>query len=161
MKKTNWIYPCQKLAKTFWLPRYQNVQQQIHIANIRRFFTVQTTLSMWITINDVNQHELDKTTAILKKRIKDKIRNTGLAFFKKESIVDVHTGKITRRNYQYLTVEITHFVTTGMIYDKENVVAITQPFYLDVIDNELMRIEEWTIIKKKNEKNNSEEYLVI
>jgi hypothetical protein len=52
-------------------------------------------------------------------------------------------------------------VTTGMIYDKENVVAITQPFYLDVIDNELMRIEEWTIIKKKNEKNNSEEYLVI
>lgn len=148
MRKTNWIYPDQKLARTYSLPKYMNVRQQVHIPNVKRFFTVQTDLTMWITLTDVNQHELDRTIGILKKNIKDLVRNTNWSFFKKESIVDIQTGRITKRNYQYLTVEITNFVIDNLEYDKQNIIAITQPFYKDVIDNYLMKTSAWTIIKK-------------
>lgn len=134
----HWQYPANKLGKGFWMEEYENLKLHCDVPNADRFNTVQMEVTGWLSINpEAEQHDLDKMTSKIKKRIKDKIRDWKQQFFLPSAIVIFETGSITyqRRDYQFFTVEVTHFVKPKMTYDKQTLIRLLYPFYIEIIDN--------------------------
>jgi len=152
-RKKEYIYSKTRNGKDFNLKPYNNMKIRIDIPNVDRYYSIQSTMTCWITIQpDVQQKELDNYLFLLRKRIRNKIREWQQEYFRQESIVIIDTADlpITRRTQcQYLTIEITHFIMDKMIYNKNEIQNLLWPFLKEIIDVHLCIDDVFTIIRNK------------
>ena len=136
-KQPSWRYPDEKNARGFWLKEFENIKIKIDVPNILTFKTVQVELNGWIEMDtDYEPYEVERQIFYQKYSIKQLIRNWKQPLFKKESIIVVDTRLIpTRKSYQFYSMEVTHYVQPKMVYDKETIIHLLQPFYHNLIED--------------------------
>ena len=136
-KQASWVYPEEKNGRSFWLKEFEDIKIHIDVININSFKTVQVDLTGWITMcKDFQLHEIERNIFYQKYAIKQLIRNWNQPLFKKESIILVDTRLAqTKKEHQFFSVEITHYVRPQMEYDKQTIINIIEPFYHNMIED--------------------------
>ena len=136
-KQDSWIYPLHKTGRSFSIREFENIKIKIDVPDINTFKTVQVELNGWIEMDtDYEPYEVERQIFYQKYSIKQLIRNWKQPLFKKESIIIVDTRLIpTRKSYQFYSMEVTHYVQPKMVYDKETIIHLLQPFYHNLIED--------------------------
>ena len=137
----HWHYPEDKVGKCFWMEQYKDTKQHVTIINTESLKTIQVTLTCWITLdNDVSQHELEMQMFYIKYNTKQLLRNWVNPYFRKESIISIDTmmNAKTKREYQYFSIDIVHYVKPNMLYDKMTISQLLTPIYQEIVDNILI-----------------------
>jgi hypothetical protein len=126
-----------KLGKGFHLGKYNDVEINISIPNFHTFKTIQVDLTCWIKpIDDINAHEFEISQAILKKRIKEFIRNVRIPILQKESIVCIKCGVIDNKlsELKYLSTDIVLYVKQPAEFNKNTVLSLVNPIAHEIIE---------------------------
>ena len=137
----HWQYPKDKVGRSWWLNEYQNIRMQCVVINTITIKTVQLNLTGWISVlPDVNQEEINRKIFNIKYQLKQKTRNWKNPYFQPELITDIDTTSNvnSRKEYQFFSMEITHFVRPQMIFDKLTIQMLLQNYYQEVIDEILI-----------------------
>lgn len=158
-------------CRGFWLESYNKCRIRVEVPNVHTFNSIQTDINCWISMNgEVEQSELDKTMYLLRKRVKDYLRNNTMNYFKPMNIVAIDTAELStvRRDYQYFSLEMTSFVLDKIDYDKNTVMQISKILAEEVIDiiedqqtfriirNEKMENRKDKIAKTRNARTESQ-----
>jgi len=107
-------------------------------------------MTMWIKPQPgLTTNSIENSLYLIKKKIKEKIRNLKIPIFRQESIVEFRTGNSSHRVAEigYLEVDIVFYVIPFTIYDKPIIKKFVEVFSAEVIDDYLLTSEEFQITR--------------
>jgi hypothetical protein len=145
LKASERNYHRDKIGKGFNLERYNDISVSAYVPNYHTFKSVQIRLTFWIKIVEgTTEYEFSRMQSIIKKRIRNNIRDWQQPMFLKESIVAFNVGNADNiaAEFQYFLVDIVLYVKPSMEFHSTSIRMLVEPFIQAIIDEHFYSQED-------------------